>query len=442
MMAAALLHDAFAIADMYFVGSLGPDAIAAVTLGGTVLGILFMFIIGITSACTALVAIACGAGSKSEADMAVGQSLSLAIIISIAAAIASFFSAEVLSLFGAEESVVELGVPYLRVSLLGAVGMTLSITFSSALRGAGDAMIPLYAIALGNIVNIILDPILIFGLYGFPEYGVVGSAYATIFSHSLAAIFLSYVFFAGHHEQFSLKLRDLLPRRSYIWRIFKIGIFGSVQMLIMNLSALFFVSIISTFGSIAIAAYGIGIRIRMVVVMPALGFGNAASALVGQNMGAGHENRAIKSGWMASGAYTVICLLITLAAWIWAEKIIMIFNRDPGTVETGADFLRWMSVSFVFIGVSVILGRALNGAGDTLRPMIMSGISLLVIGVPLSYILAKQWNDVSGVWAGIAISNILNGILMLVVYKFGNWKTTARRHAGAMRDARLVPSQE
>jgi len=159
-------------------------------------------------------------------------------------------------------------------------------------------------------------------------------------------------------------------------------------------------------------------------------------------MGAGYEKRAVKAGWLAVAGYTVICVFITLASWIFAEDLVRIFNDEPEMVKAGAEFLRWLSVTFFFIGLAIILGRALNGAGDTVRPMLMAGISLLLVGVTLSYVLADLLNDVSGIWAGIAISNVLHGVLMAIVYKFGNWKSTARRHAGAIREARLVPSGE
>jgi putative MATE family efflux protein len=433
MMAGALLDNLFTIADMFFVGKLGPAAIAGVAVAGTIMGVLYMLAVGITTGCTALVAQAVGSGNRRRAETVAGQSLVMAIAISAIAASGALLARPLLTAFGAEPDVIVRGAAYLQVSLGGAFTMLLSVTFVAALRGAGDAITPLKIMGFCNLINIGLDPILIFGWLGVPALGVAGSAWATLAARALGAVLLARVFFIRGHAQFHLRLGDLRPHARTIWQMFKIGVFGSGQMLMRNLSAIILIRIVAMFGTAALAAYGIGIRLRMVVMTPGIGFGNAAATLVGQNLGARKPDRAEHAGWVVTGMYGTVSVAAAIVFWIFARPLIAVFNADPRVVATGASFLRWFSATFIFMAFSIVLGRAMNGAGDTFWPMLITAISMLALRIPLAWALSFTWH-VTGVWIGLAASNVLQGLVFVAAFRWGRWKHIGRAYVLAAED--------
>ncbi|MCD4824477.1 MAG: MATE family efflux transporter, partial [Phycisphaerae bacterium] len=326
MIGAALLQDLFSIVDLIFVGKLGPVAISAVTLSGVVMGVLHMLVMGVTTGCTALVAHAVGAGNRKRAEMVASQGLLLAVILSLGTAATMPLAALCLKVLGGTPEVVAEGTSYLQITLLGSFTMFLSITFAAALRGAGDAITPLKIVGLGNLINIVLDPILIFGWFGVPALGVAGSAWATVAARLIVTMLLAKVFFMDGHEHFHLNVRDIKPHGKTIWQMFRIGVFGSGQMLMRNISGLALIRIVAIFGTIPVAAFGISFRLMVAAMMPAMGVGVAASTLVGQCMGARKVGRAVRAAWLAAGANTVFAIVVGIAFIVFAEPLIAAFN--------------------------------------------------------------------------------------------------------------------
>ena len=380
-----------------------------------------------------LVAQAIGGGHSRRAEVVAGQSLTLAIGLSLLAGGMSVFSRPLLAVFGAAPDVVAEGAAYLRVVLGGSFAILLTVTFSAALRGAGDAITPLKIMGVGNLINIVLDPILIFGWLGVPALGVAGSAWATVISRAFSAALLAWLFFVNGHKHFSLRLGDLRPRARTIWRMSKIGVFSSGQMLMRNLSAIALMWIVAGFGTVVLAAYGIGIRLRMAVMMPGMGFGNAAATLVGQNVGALKPRRAEHAGWIVTAMYSLVALAMTAIFFVFARPLVAFFNADAQVVAVGASFLRWFSATFVFVAFSIVLGRAMNGAGDTFWPMMITGISMLALRIPLAWGLSVIWRE-TGVWATLAASNVVQGLLFAAAFRWGRWKRVGQRHLQTARD--------
>jgi len=244
---------------------------------------------------------------------------------------------------------------------------------------------PLKVFGLANVINIILDPILIFGWLGMPPLGVSGSALATVIARLFAAALLARVFFGGGHQQFHLHWADLAPRPAILWHMLKIGVFSSAQVLIRNISAIFLVRIVAIFGTAALAAYTIGIRLRMIVMMPGMGFGNAAATLVGQNLGAAKPDRASKAAWLTVGVYTLVAIPAALLLIAFAAPIVSIFNDTPDVVANGAKFLRWFSAIFAFMCLSMVLGRA-----SVLAQTV--GIRLEAIGRKRPFAVVQTWS--------------------------------------------------
>ena len=441
MLAGGMLHDLFSLADMFFVGKLGPEAIAAVTVASTALSVFHVMVAGLTIGCASLVALALGAGDRDRAALITGQSLLLGLLLSLlVSAIGISLAEPFLRSLGAKEAVVDMGKTYFIITAAGAVIMFTDFVLGSALRGAGDAMTPLKAIVAANVLNLILDPLLIFGWMGFPRLGVAGSAWATLVSRWVACIYLLYIFFVRGHPALRLRMRHIWPNMRAILDILKIGIFGSGQVALWILSGLAMTRFVAEFGTVPLAAFGIGMRIRMVVMMPGFGLGNAAATLVGQNVGANKMDRAIRAAWFCTGIYLACSCLVSLSSFVGAEWICLFFTRDPGIVEEGAALLRWFSLSFIFLAPSIILGRAMNGAGDTFWPMLITAFSIIACRIPLAYHLSISWGVVSGIWFAWVVSDFLQCALNVGAFCGGRWQTIGLRTSQSAPEA--LPVEE
>jgi len=422
---AFLSHDLMGMVDMFFVGKLGASAVAAVAMSGAVFGIIIMLGHGITVGTTALVANAFGRGERDTAGHATGQTLSMAAVLSVVVAAAGIsLAAAMLRLMGAEPDVVARGTGYLRVVSGGAFAMMVSMSLGATLRGAGDAMTPFRAMTIANVTNAVLDPIFIFGWLGFPALGVVGSAWATLVGRIVGAVLMMRAFISAR-AIVRLRLRDLRPRAAIMAQICRIGGFASGRMLVRNVAGLLLMRLVAMFGTVPVAAYGIGLRLHMVLFGPTMGFATAAGTMVGQNMGAGQSRRATRSAWIAAGIAMTVAFCITVVFWATAGFLVRVFNNDPEVVWTGTVLLRWFAASFVFLALAIVLGHAMNCAGDTLRPMIITTVALVVTGVPLAYALATLWNSVEGIWVALFTSNVLAGLLSAAVFRRGRWRATS-----------------
>lgn len=424
MMVGILLQNTFNIVDMIFVGRLGPAAIAAVSMNGILLGVIWTLIMGISLGTVAMVARFIGARRFEEADNVAMQSLFMGILGSIPITIAGFFLAgPILQLLGARGEVLSPGISYLRIVSLGSITMFLPFITGSALRGAGDVYTPMKVLGFATTLNIILDPLFIFGLWGFPRWGVAGSALATVLSQGVGALILLYILFRGR-SVLHLNLKKARLNLQMMWRITKIGVFGSLQMVMWNISDLVLMRIVAIYGTFAVAAYGIGMRVIFVVMMPGFSLAQSAATLVGQNLGAEKPARAERSVWVAAGFYEVIMLVSTAILIIFAGNIVSIFNLTPEIVRIGGSYIRFISSTFFFMALSIVLSRAMNGAGDTLSPMLITAISVFVLRIPLVLFLAQIWAT-TGIWTGIAISNVAQGLITTFWFTRGRWKHKA-----------------
>jgi putative MATE family efflux protein len=428
MTLAAVLADTLALTDMFFVGKLGHSAMGAVATCGVLLQTVYTFQIGITVGCTALVAQAVGAGRPKDAERATAQTLLMgAALAGIVAAVGIPLAGSLLEALGAEQDIVAQGAPYLRISAAGAIALLTNFALASALRGAGDAITPLKVMLVTNALNIGLDPVLIYGWLGAPRLGVAGSALATIISAFVGCAWLAWVFFSGRHMQFHLRPSDLRPAPALMWRLIKMGTYGAGQMLIRNISALSLVSIVARFGSVYLAAYGVGIRLFFAVLTPGMGFGNAAATMVGQNLGAGKPERAARATWISTGIWTGISTLIGIVFIVFARQIVSFFNDTPEVVSVGSECIIWLAATFAFTAASVVIGRAMNGAGDMFWPMMATAVSMLGMRIPLAMWLARAMGDVRGVWIAMTVSNVAQGVFFAALFLWGRWKVIGCR---------------
>ena len=424
IMISVVLHNAFNIVDMIFVGRLGPEAIAAVAMGGIFFGIIMIALIGISIGTTAMIARAIGAKDIKEAEDIAVQSLFMGVIGSIALGLSGYFLAEpMLILFGASGEVISLGASYIRILSLGSITMFLLFLISAILRGAGDAFLPMKFLVLSTGLNIVLDPILIFGMFGFHALGVQGSALATVIARAAGTMWGLWAIFNGH-AIIHLKIKESRLRLSTMLQMIRTGIFAALQMAARNISGLILMRIVAVFGTFAVAAYGIGMRVLMLVMMPGFAFAQSATTLVGQNLGAGKPKRAEKSAWLPTGFFGIMAIIFTATFAIFAKEIIAIFNTHPEVIRIGSLYLRFLSFTFIFMACSIVLGRAFMGAGDTLSPLIITSISLFGFQIPLALLLSRNLSmNTNGIWLAIAISNVVQGVVMAGWFKKGAWKS-------------------
>lgn len=423
MLVSALLQNLQSVIDLFWVGHLGPVAIAAVAMSGTLIMVLFPMLMGLSVGTVALVSRAVGADQPEEAERAAGQSLLLAVVLGvISGLVGALLAGPMLRLLGAEGDVLHAGTSYMRVSLLGGVTVFVLFIANGALQGAGDALTPMWIMAAANGLNVGLDPLFIFGLGPLPGFGVTGAAWATVLAQALAAA-LAVRHLASGHGRIHVRRRDLVPNLALAWRILRIGIPGSGQMLSRSLMAAVLMRVVADCGHLAVAAYGTGMRLHMIVLMPAFALGGAAATMVGQNLGAGNPSRARRAAWLAAGVDVLIMVAATVLLMLAAPAIIRVFNAEPEVVAIGADYLRTVSPSYVFTALAIVLGRALNGAGDSLHPMLFTVVSLWGVQVPLALHLVRVWDPPTrGIWWAIVLATVLHGLLISGWFELGRWK--------------------
>lgn len=421
LVAANLLQTTFNIVDMLFVGRLGPAAIAAVSLAGVITMFLMTIAIGLATGTQAMISRFIGAKDQQQAEVVAIQSLFLGIFSSFFLSIIGLFLSQfLLELVGAKGEVLSLGKGYLQIMFSGIYTVFLLFLVSAIFQGVGNTVTPMKILLFSTVSNIVFDPLLIFGIWFFPHWGVNGAAAATVTARGLGMLTGIYLLFKGKSGIY-LHLQKVRIDLGMMWRIIRIGLFASLQAILRNISQIVVARIVASFGTYAIAAYGIGMRVRMVVMMPGFGLAAATAVLVGQNLGAQNPQRAEKSGLISSLLYSLFMVFTGSLFHIFARPIISAFNPQPDVVRIGVNYLHILTLSFVFLGIAIVLSRAMNGAGDTISPMVITGFALLILRIPLCLFLSGSVGT-TGIWVGLALSDLANGLLTLFWFMQGRWK--------------------
>ncbi|MEA3560993.1 MAG: MATE family efflux transporter [Candidatus Omnitrophota bacterium] len=423
MMAGAGLQNLFSLIDLFFIGRIGHIAVAALSIAGVIIAVIMMLAIGISAGTTALVAHFIGKKDYNSADSTLFQTVVVSIICSAAMALIGLFGINgLLNIFGASPEIIPAASGYLKITFLWSIVMFLFVGLNHALRGSGDAVTPLKILILANIINIALDPLLIFGLGFFPRLEVAGSALATVISRSIGVIILLRHLLFGysslHFHKDIFKLNFIL-----IGKMMRIGFFASFEVLLRQVSILLLLRLVTSFGTACLAAYGIVIRLRMAVMMIGFGMGIACSVLIGQNMGAGRPDRAAKSGWEALKYYELIVIPIAILFFIFSPRIIGIFNNNPEVLEIGSRFLRFIAVTLQLLALALVLGKGVTGAGDTIAPAVMTGVFQLGLRIPIAYLLVLIFRlGNNGIWLAVNFSDICQGLAIAWYFKRGLWQ--------------------
>jgi len=423
MMLEMSMESIFAVVDIAFVSRLGTDAIAAVGITEALITVLYAVAVGLGMGVTAMVARRIGAKDREAAARVTGQAIWLGAGLSLLIGLpGSFYAADMLRLMGASTGVIETGTGFAAVLLGGSASIIYLFVLNAAFRGAGDASVALRSLWLANGLNIILDPCLIFGLGPFPEMGVTGAAVATTIGRSVGVIYQLWYLFDGR-GRLRFRLRNLALVPPVLGRMLVISAGGIGQFLISTSSWIIVMRIVAIYGSTAVAAYTIGLRIFEFIWLPSWGLGNAAATLVGQNLGAGQPDRAERSTWQAAKYNAVFMSSLGILVVTFAPGIAGLFTNDPDVLRYGTSCLRILAIGIPMYAVGMIVTQALNGAGDTITPTVINFLCFWVLQIPLAYWLATSLSlGPNGVFWAIVVSETLVTVLGVAVFTRGRWK--------------------
>lgn len=418
-----VLESTFAVVDIFFVSKLGSSAVATVGLTESYLFLLYAVAMGLAMAVTAVVARRIGEGKREEAAITAVQAVFIALLVSVLPALAGiFYAQDLLRLMGADAWAVEHGYRYTQWMLGGNAVIVLLFVINAIFRGAGDAAIAMRVLWLSNGLNILLCPLLIFGFGPVPALGIEGAAIATNIGRGCGVLFqLWMLFHSGKHIRVSLE--QLVWRGTMLWNIVRTSLGGIGQMIVAMTAWIFLMRILAAIGSEAVAGATIAIRIMMFTMMPAWGMSNAAATLVGQNLGAGHADRAEASVWRIGWYNMAYLIVVSVLFFAFPQPLVAFFSSDPEVVKVGAEWLRILSYSFFVYGWWMVTVQAFNGAGDTITPTKINAVFFWLIQIPLCYLLAIHlgWKEL-GVFWGVFVSETSVGLFTLWLFTRGRWK--------------------
>jgi putative MATE family efflux protein len=419
-----VLESTFAVVDIFFVAKLGPSAVATVGLTESFLFLLYAIGMGLAMSVTAVVARRIGEGKREEAAITAVQAILVALLVSVPFAVAGIvYAKDLLRLMGADAWSLEHGYRYMQWMLGGNVVIMLLFVINAIFRGAGDAAIAMRVLWLANGLNIVLCPLLIFGIGPFPAMGIEGAALATVIGRGTGVLYQLWKLSRGG-QHIRVVASQLAVHGAIMWNIVRTSLGGVGQMIVAMTSWIFLMRILADIGSEAVAGATIAIRIMMFTLMPAWGMSNAAATLVGQNLGAAQPDRAEASVWRIGWYNMVFTVAISILFFAMHDRLIAIFTQDPQVIAIGGEWLRILSYSYFVYGWWMVAVQAFNGAGDTVTPTKINLVFFWLIQIPLSYVLAITlgWQQ-SGVFWGVFISETSVGLFTLWLFTRGKWKT-------------------
>ena len=412
------------LVDMLMVARLGPDAVAAVGVGGQILGAVTVTMMAVGTGTVAVVARSVGAGIVDEANQALAQSIATASILGILVAIPVIFWAEpFVRLFGVAPEVTAEASVYVRAVMLSIAPGSVLFVIGSGLRGAGDTRTPLVIGLIVNAVNVFANWVLIFGKLGFPALGVLGSALATALAFTVGAALMSLLLATG-----TLRLQvaraNLRPDFAMVKRILHIGYPSAIEQALMQIGFLLYLVFAARYGTDAVAAYFIGVRILALSFLPGFGFAAAASTLVGQNLGAGEPDRAASAGWMSTWMSVWLMSAAGIGVFLLAEPIARLFVDDTGVVTGTVWFIYMLGISQPFMAMDFTLSGALRGAGDTRFPLWTMLVAFYAVRLGLSALAVYVFEaSLPWLWAALIGDYAVRAALKSWRFQAGSWRS-------------------
>jgi len=409
--------------DMIWIGKLGPASIAGVGISAMVVMVINSLMMGLFMGLRAMVARFVGAGDYKSANHVAQQAFVVSIAFSIFMAVIGMLLAKpILMMLGVDADVVAEGTAYLRIQLMGMFTMSFGMAVQTIMQASGDAVTPMKINIGYRLFHVALCPFLIFGWWIFPRLGVSGAALTNVISQGLGGTLALWFLFSGR-TRLQLTFKNFRIDSNIIWRMVKIGIPASIAGMQRSFSDFVLMWFIVPFGTAAVAAHSLITRIDTFVFMPAMGFGQGAGVLAGQNLGAGQPERSERTVWVAAALCTGFMVIGSLVIWFLSEPIIRIFNAEPTLVEIASKFLRIQILSFMVFGLFMVLMNCLMSMGDTLVPMLITMFTMWGVRVSLAYYLPRITNlGVYGIRWAIVVDTIIAAVIFTVYFRLGRWK--------------------
>lgn len=419
------MESIFAIVDIFFVSMLNDsNAVAAIGYTESVLSILYSLAMGLGMGATAIVARRVGEHDKVGASVAAMQAIYLALLVAfVISMVGIFYYKEILALMGASKQVIDSSSSYALWMFAGNYTVTLLFLINAVFRGAGNAAIAMKALLLSNSLNMLLDPLFIFGLGPVPAMGVEGAAIATNIGRGVGVIFQVYCLLRGK-SIITITWKQLAIKAKIITNVIKVSVGSILQFIIGSASWIFLMKLMSNFGDEAVAGYTIAIRVFIFTLLPSWGLANAGATLVGQNLGAQQPERAEKSVWRAAYYNAFFMAFVMIVFLTMAPSIIGIFSDKEQVLYYGIQALRYVSLGYIFYGYGMVMAQAINGAGDTYTPTILNIFGFWVFQIPFAYLVAMQlgWGP-KGIFIAISLAESLMAIAAIIIFRRGKWKT-------------------
>lgn len=418
-----LMESVFAIVDIFFVSKLGPEAIATVGLTESIITLVYALAVGLSTATSSLVSRRIGEKNSEAASTAAFQAILTGILVSLCIAVPGvIFAKKLLLLMGASAVIVREMWGFAAIMIGSNTVIMLLFIINAIFRSAGDAAISMRVLWIANIINMILDPLLIFGWGPVPAFGVQGAAMATATGRGLAVLYQVYLLFRGK-KRVRLHLRHIRIHWPVMLSLLRLSLGGVSQHIIATSSWIILIRIISAFGSIVVAGYTIAIRVVNFALLPSWGLSNAASTLVGQNLGARQPQRAERSVWITGWINIIFLGSIGMILLVFSSSFVRLFIGDPEVIEAGSVALRIISIGFIAYGFGMVLVNALNGAGDTFSPSLINILCYWILEIPLAWALAIYAGlNESGVFIAIVIAETMMTLSAFWIFRKGRWK--------------------
>ncbi|MFB6291232.1 MAG: MATE family efflux transporter [Candidatus Bipolaricaulia bacterium] len=416
-----LLRTAYSLVDTFWVGRLSKEALAAITFSYPIVFLFIALGMGVAVAGSVLVAQHEGAGDRKDVEYAASQTIVFSLFVAIAIGISGFFLVKpVLHLLGASPAVIPLATKYLKVVTLGLFALFGFSVFIALMRGFGETLTPMLVMLFSVVVNIFIDPFLIFGWFWFPQMGIQGAAIATVFCRGLGLLIGLWILFTGS-KGLQIHLSYMKPDFRLFKKIFGIGIPASVEGTGRAISVNALLSVVGGFATSVVAGYGIGIRVFSTVFLPALAVSRSVETMTGQNIGAQKYDRAERANYAASLGMFVAMTLLGIGVFFLSPYIVSVFTPNDQIIKVGAEFLKYISLTFGFVGSARVFSGGFRGAGKT---MVAAAIAVLILGgirYPAALILSKNFGR-TGIWWAFVISNITGLFIAYFWFKRGTWK--------------------
>lgn len=422
-----LLQTAYQLIDAFWVGRLGGEAVAVMSVVFPVVFLAIALGMGFSIAASTLVAQQAGAGNWDDVTHTASQSMFIAIIMGLFLGVLGYvLSPYILSLMGVPEEIYSDALAVIRITFFTTPFSFIFMTYQSLMRGVGDTVKPLKIVFSTVLLNAILDPLFIFGFASIPAMGVSGAAMATFFTQGISALAGMYILFKGSNGV-RIVPREFIIDAPFMKRLMWLGAPTSAEQVLRSLGFIIMTTLVVAYGTTEVAAYGVGANVMMVVIIPALGLSLAVAALVGQNIGAGKSDRAREAVGVGLKFSFVALTVAGILAYFLAKPIVGFFiSSDSAEVVSQAiSFVQVTTFSFGLIGLQMVLFGAFRAAGSPGVALFLTFVAQWLFQLPLAFVLSRYTSlGIEGIWWAGPISQFATVVIAFLWYRFGSWQKT------------------